>query len=296
MRHLSAVEFKTENSINPFYMENWKLKTLTHLAQFSQEFNIKLPEIGHQNVINHITLNILKLSATKIKVLQDWMKHHGFANILHVLSNFYPDPNSIGFNNSYQDEENKLGTLPRLPVHSLKFLCFWDREWVSCNHFPTPSIGWTFITSEDFQHWYVMTPYLCEVLTYTCNVPTMHHHQEPSSGKTPQEDSTPSVNEQDFVSSIPDNHCRETFQHMAEPYHLSYPTSTTDCLDESILSCFCRIPIELTKNPLHHAGQNGEHSNGENLHNGGENGEHSGGEDFHGDNLNPSEPTLFCWS
>ena len=78
-----------------------------------------------------------------------------------------------------------------------------------------------------------MTPYLCQVLTYTCNVPTMHHHQEPSSGETPQEDSTPFVNEQYFGSSIPDNHCGETPQHVDKPYHLSDPTSTTDSLDES---------------------------------------------------------------
>ena len=61
----------------------------------------------------------------------------------------------------------------------------------------------------------------------------------------------------------------------------------------SSLSSFCRIPfilgklnIELTKNPLHHAGKNGEHSCGENLYNRGENGEHSCVENFHGNN---------CW-
>ena len=183
MKHLSDVEFKNENSVNPFYMENWKCTTSSLLAQFSQEFNINLPQIGHQNVFNHITLNILKLSATKIKLLQDWMKHHGFVNILHLLSNFNHDTNSIGFNTSYQDEENKLGTLPLSLVHNLKLLCFWDREWVPNSHNPTPNIAWTSLTSEDFQHWHITTPYLCKVLTYPCNVQTMHHHKEPSSGR-----------------------------------------------------------------------------------------------------------------
>ena len=118
------------------------------------------------------------------------MKHHGFANTLHVLSNFYPDPNSIDFKNSYQDKQNKPGILPRSLVHNLKLLCFWDSEWVSNNHIPTPNTAWISLTSEEFQHWCVTMSYLCEGLTDTCNVPTMHHHQEPSSGEIPQEDST----------------------------------------------------------------------------------------------------------
>ena len=129
MRHLFDAEINKEDSANPFYMENWKHMTFSHLVQFSQEFNIKLPEIGHQKVFNWITLNLLKLSVPKIKVLQDWMKHHAFASILHVLSNFCHDPNSIGFNTSYKDEDNTPGIIPRSFVHNLKLLCFWDREW-----------------------------------------------------------------------------------------------------------------------------------------------------------------------
>ena len=34
MKHLSDVEFNKENSVNPFYMENWKLKTFSHFTQF----------------------------------------------------------------------------------------------------------------------------------------------------------------------------------------------------------------------------------------------------------------------
>ena len=41
-----------------------------------------------------------------------------------------------------------------------------------------------------------------------------------------------------------------------------------------------QLKTELTKNPLHHAGKNGEHCWGENLYSGGENGEHSSGEIF----------------
>ena len=48
------------NSRQSFFMENWKLKTFSHLAQFSQEFYILVLEIGHQNIINHITSSILK--------------------------------------------------------------------------------------------------------------------------------------------------------------------------------------------------------------------------------------------
>ena len=68
LEHVTNVEYKKDNSINPFYMENWKCKTFSHLVQFYQEFDIKLPEIGHQNIFNNITFNIMKLSATKIKV------------------------------------------------------------------------------------------------------------------------------------------------------------------------------------------------------------------------------------
>ena len=146
MRHLSGVQFKKEDSVNPFCIESWKSMTFSHLAQLSQEFNVKLTELGRQNVFNHITLNILKLSATKIQVLQDWMKHHGFANILHILSNFYYDPNSIGISSSYQIGENKPGTLPRSLAHNLKLLCSCDKEWVSNSHIPTPNIGWTSLT------------------------------------------------------------------------------------------------------------------------------------------------------
>ena len=60
VKHLSDVEFKNEDSVNPFYMENWKCKTCSHFAELSQEFNIKLPEC-----FNHITLNILKLPAPR---------------------------------------------------------------------------------------------------------------------------------------------------------------------------------------------------------------------------------------
>ena len=84
------------------------------------------------------------------------------------------------------------------------------------------------LTNEDFHHWCVMTSYVCEVLTYTCNVPTMHCHQEPSSGETPQEDSTPLVNEQYLESSIPDTCCGETPQHVDKTCHLSDPTSITE--------------------------------------------------------------------
>ena len=73
---------RKEKFVNPFYMESWKLKTVSQLAKFSKKFNIKLQEIGDQNLFNHITLSVLRLSATKIKLLQDWMKHHGFDNIL----------------------------------------------------------------------------------------------------------------------------------------------------------------------------------------------------------------------
>ena len=76
MRHLSDVEFKKENSVNPFYMDNWTLMTFSHLLQFSQEFHIKQAEIRHQNVLNCITLYILKVAATKIKVFQAWMEPH----------------------------------------------------------------------------------------------------------------------------------------------------------------------------------------------------------------------------
>ena len=72
--------------INPFYMENWKHTTFSHFEQFSQEFDIKLQEIGFQNVFNHVTSNILNVSATMIKVLQDWMNIMG----LPTLCTYFP--------------------------------------------------------------------------------------------------------------------------------------------------------------------------------------------------------------
>ena len=77
-----------------------------------------------------------------------------------------------------------------------------------------------------------MMPYLCEVLTYTCNVSTMHQQQELSSGETSQKGFTPLMNEQYFGSSIAANYCGETFQHV-DKCHLSDSTGTTDSLDES---------------------------------------------------------------
>ena len=63
MKQLSDVECKKENFIDP----NWKLGTFFQLVNFSQE--LKLPEIGHQNVFNQITFHVLRLSANKIKIL-----------------------------------------------------------------------------------------------------------------------------------------------------------------------------------------------------------------------------------
>ena len=148
------------------------------------------------------------------------------------ISNFYHDPNSIGFTTSYQYEENKPDTPPMSLFHNVKLLCSSDREGVSNKHIPTPNIDWTSLSSADFQHWHVTTPYLYEVLTYTSNVPTMHHQHEPSSGETSQEDSTPFENKQIFWSSISDNHCGETPQHVDKSCHQSDSTSTTDGLDE----------------------------------------------------------------
>ena len=89
---------------------------------------------------------------------------------------------------------------------------------------------------------------------------------------------------------------------------MTTPSSSIDLTSKSVhhlsLPFLCRIflmmnklKIEMTKDSLHHAGKNGEHSYGENLHNAGKNGEYSCVENFHGDNLNPhaqlypSEPT-----
>ena len=89
MECLANVECNKEISANPFYIENWKLKTFSkiktfyQLAKFSQEFKIKLPMIVHQTIFHHIT---------KIKLLQDLMKHHGFDSIQQVPSNSYRDP------------------------------------------------------------------------------------------------------------------------------------------------------------------------------------------------------------
>ena len=69
-----------------------------------------------------------------------------------------------------------------------------------------------------------------------------------------------------------------TFQSVA---HLSLPFLCR------ILLILDKLKIEMTKDSLHHAGKNGEHSYGENLPNAGKNGEHSCVENFHGDNLNP---------
>ena len=44
---------KKENSVNPFYMNSWKCKTFSHLAQFSQKLNMKLPEIGQHFQPHH---------------------------------------------------------------------------------------------------------------------------------------------------------------------------------------------------------------------------------------------------
>ena len=87
----------------------------------------------------------------------------------------------------YQDGGNTPGALPRYHVHSLKLLWFWGKEWVSNNHTPTPNIAWSSLANKNFQHWCVTTSYFCYVITYTYNVPTKHHHQEPSSGETLQE-------------------------------------------------------------------------------------------------------------
>ena len=84
-------------------------------------------------------------------------------------------------------------------------------------------------------------------------------------------------------------------------YHsnlVTTPSSSIDLTSKSVhhlsLPFLCRIflmmnklKIEMTKDSLHHAGKNGEHSYGENLHNAGKNGEYSCVENFHGDNLNP---------
>ena len=43
--------------------------------------------------------------------------------------------------------------------------------------------------------------YLGEVIAYAYHVPTIHHHQEPSSGKTPQEDF--SLFTEDGILSLP---------------------------------------------------------------------------------------------
>ena len=69
---------------------------------------------------------------------------------------------------------------------------------------------------------------------------------------------------------------------------------TSQSVSHLLLPFLCRIflildklKIEMTKDSLHHAGKNGEHSYGENLHNTAKNDDHSCVENFHGDNLNP---------
>ena len=75
------------------------------------------------------------------------------------------------------------------------------------------------------------------------------------------------------------------------------PSSSIDLTSQSVphssLPFLCtiflildKLKIEMTKDSLHHAGKNGEHSYRENLHNATKNGEHSCVENFHGDNLN----------
>ena len=70
------------------------------------------------------------------------------------------------------------------------------------------------------------------------------------------------------------------------------PSSSIDLTSQSVshlsLSFLCIILLipdklkhEMTKDPLHHAGKNGEHSYGENLHNAAKNGDCSCVENFH---------------
>ena len=81
-------------------------------------------------------------------------------------------------------------------------------------------------------------------------------------------------------------------------YLVTTPSSSIDLTSQSVshlsLPFLCiillildKLKIEMTKDPFHHAGKNGEHFYGENLHNAAKNGEHSCVENFHGDNLNP---------
>ena len=78
---------------------------------------------------------------------------------------------------------------------------------------------------------------------------------------------------------------------------MTTPSSSIDLTSQSVshlsLSFLCiillnldKLKIEMTKDSMHHAGKNGEHSQWENLHNAGKNGENSSVENFHGDNLN----------
>ena len=61
----------------------------------------------------------------------------------------------------------------------------------------------------------------------------MHHPPGAKLRGDTLRNSTTTVNEQFFGSSIPDNHYRETPQHVDKPCHLGDPTSTTDSWDES---------------------------------------------------------------
>ena len=76
--------------------------------------------------------------ATYTRRVRDWTPEHfqlhhskcfkAISNkikVLEVFSNFYLNPISIDLNNSYKDEENKPGTLPKYLAHSLKLLHFW---------------------------------------------------------------------------------------------------------------------------------------------------------------------------
>ena len=102
----------------------------------------------------------------------------------------------------------------------------------------------------------------------------------------------------DTISYVPRS---SSYTHQVSDCHFNLvttPSSSIDLTSQSVphlsLPFLCRIflildkfKIEMTKDSLHHAGKNGEHSYGENLPNAAKNGEHSSVENFHGDNLNP---------
>ena len=85
-------------------------------------------------------------------------------------------------------------------------------------------------------------------------------------------------------------------------YVVNYGGNKFTCSTPSSLSSFCRIPfmlgklkIELTKNPLYHAGKNGEHPWGKNLYNDVENWEYSSEESFHGNNTKMHIKSHYTW-